>query len=107
VYEHNQVEVPPSFMALYCRHGRPFETRAFIEERFEACDDLAHQLGGFCSEVQAREDLPEGEVLRRCHAGLLSMPDARPGEAGWVVARTAELLEWEIPAWLLQQASAP
>ena len=97
MYEHNQVEVPPSFMALHCRNGRPLESRQFIESRFEACDDLAHQLASFCTEVHARENLSAQEVLMRCHAGLVSLPDTTAAEAGWVIGRTAELLEWALP----------
>lgn len=97
MYEHNQVEVPPAFMALYCRNGRPVESRRFIESRFEACDDLAHQLAAFCTDVKARENLSEQEVLTRCHAGLVSLPDTPAPEAAWVIGRTAELLEWTLP----------
>lgn len=87
-------------MALYCKNGRPFQAREFIESRYEACEDLAHQVSGFCSTTQFKDDLSEEEVLRRCHAGLMALPDAVPAEAAWVVCRAAELLDWAMPAFL-------
>jgi hypothetical protein len=98
MYEHNQIEVPAAFMALYCRHGRPVEARAVIEARYEACEDLAQGVAGFCKALQFKDDLPEAEVLQRCLAGLRATPETvSEAEAGWVVARAAELLEWQVP----------
>lgn len=98
MYEHNQIEVPPSFMALYCRNGRPFAERATIEGRYEQCEDLAHQVAAFCKELQFKSDLPEAQVLERCHTGLLATPETlNAPEAGWTVIRAAELLEWPLP----------
>lgn len=40
----------------------------------------------------------EGDVLERCHRGLVDEHSAFSAvEAGWVVLRLAELLEWR--AW--------
>ncbi len=100
MYEHNQIEVPPAFMALYCRNGRPFEARAVIETRYDICEDLAHGVAGWCKDLSFKDDLPEEAVLQRCHAGLLATPDTlSAAEAGWVVARAAELLQWPIPSF--------
>ena len=108
MYEHNQIEVPPSFMALYCRHGRPIADRATIEGRYEQCEDLAHQVATFCKDLQFKSDLPEAQVLERCHAGLLATPDTlNPGEAGWTVVRAAELLEWPLPEALAGVSPPP
>jgi hypothetical protein len=46
-------------------------------------------------------------VLVRCHQGLLT--EAAPvseAEAGWVVRRLAELLEWECPQGIGQAPEA-
>ena len=104
MYEHNQIEVPPSFMALYCRHGRPIEARGVIETRYDICEDLARGVAEWCKELSFKDDLPEETVLQRCHAGLLATPGTlSAAEAGWVVARAAELLAWPIPSFPVQE----
>ena len=42
----NQIEIPPSFMALYLDPGRhkPNAPRDVITGRYELCDDLATML---------------------------------------------------------------
>ncbi len=103
MYDHNQIEIPAAFMALYCRQGRPFETRQVIESRYEICDEMAVQVAAFCKDLQFKDELPESQVLRRCHAGLLASPDAVSElEAAWVMGRCAELLEWPLPEWAPQ-----
>jgi hypothetical protein len=105
MYEFNQIEVPPAFMAIYCRHGRPFESQATIETRYEACEDLAQQVGIFCQTLEFKEDIPQDQILLRCHAGLLASPDTvSESESFWVVARAAELLEWLLPDSLQGEA---
>ena len=107
MYEIRQLEIPPSFMALYTRHGRPSAPREVVEARYEACEDLAQGVAGFCSTQAAIDDGDRASILRRCHAGLLQTPQTlSAAEAGWVVGRTAELLEWQPPA-LPDPADAP
>ena len=99
MYEIRQLEVPALFMALYSRNGRAFESREFVETRFEACDDLARSVSEFCTTLAFKDDLDEETVLRRCHAGLLQTPESVSGkEAGWVTCWAAELLQWDQPA---------
>ena len=99
MYEIRQLEIPPSFMALYTRHGRPTAAREVVEGRYEACEDLAHGVAGFCNDQAASDDGERASILLRCHAGLLQTPQTLSvAEAGWVVGRTAELLEWRAPA---------
>ena len=99
MYEIRQLEVPASFIALYSRNERIFESREFVETRFEACDDLARSVSEFCMTLAFKDDLDEETVLQRCHAGLLQTPEAVWGkEAGWVTCRAAELLQWDQPA---------
>ncbi|MEO7150759.1 MAG: hypothetical protein ABIX46_03455 [Burkholderiaceae bacterium] len=98
MYEMRQLEIPPSFMALYTRHGRPSAAREVVEARYEACEDLAHGVAGFCSTQAADDDGGRSAILLRCHAGLLLTPQTlSAAEAGWVTGRTAELLEWDTP----------
>lgn len=99
MYEFRQLDIPASFMDLYTRHGRPVEPRPFVEHRFEACEDLASSVSGFCLSLAIKDELGSDEVLARCHAGLLLTPQTLSArEAAWVVRRTAELLEWDQPA---------
>ena len=76
MYEIRQLEIPASFMELYCRNGRVQESREFVETRFEACDDLARSVSEFCTTLALKDDLHQDTVLRRCHAGLLLTPDS-------------------------------
>ena len=99
MYEIRQLEVPESFMALYSRHGRAFESREFVETRFEACDDLARSVSEFCMTLAFKDDLDEATVLQRCHVGLLQSSESMsPDEARWITCRAAELLQWNQPA---------
>ncbi len=98
MYEIRQLEIPPSFMALYTRHGRPSAAREVVEARYEACEDLAHGVAGFCSTQAAGDEFGRAAILLRCHAGLLQTPQTlSAAESGWVVGRCAELLEWDLP----------
>lgn len=92
--EQYQITIPPSFMALYSRNGRPTESRALIEDRYDLCEDLAMQTCETCHTLQFRDDLSEREVLERCRTGLLTSGAVPPPEADWVIARVAELLGW-------------
>lgn len=92
-----QIQVPPSFVALYLMPGsaRPNAPRAQITERHEFCDDLAQML---TEPAQARLwdlGITESDVLQRMHKGLLAegSPVSEP-EARWVICRLAELLGW-------------
>ena len=45
--------------------------------------------------------IEQSDVLERMHAGLSSDESClSPAEAGWVVKRLAELLDWSWPSWL-------
>ncbi len=95
--EQNQITIPPSFMDLYCRNGRPIETRPTIEARYDLCEDLAIQTSDTCRTVQFNDDLPEADVLRRCFDGLCVTDVVTREEARWVTTRVAELLMWPMP----------
>ena len=97
--EQYQITIPPSFMAIYSRNGRPIETRQTIEARYDLCEDLAAQTAETCQVLQFRDDLSEAEILKGCHAGLQTAGAVSLQEADWVVSRTAELLGWPMPVW--------
>jgi hypothetical protein len=96
-----QIDIPPSFFALYtdARQQRLRVTIETVRSRYEACEDLATHLVEH-ARILAHVEVPsEDEVLHRIHAGLCS-PDAgvSADEARWVVLRLAELLGWQTPA---------
>lgn len=66
--------------------------------QYEVCEDMAHQLVGYC-----RRKLAEGKIttreaaLERCMEGLRKKKWFTPAQNAWVVRRTAVLLGWEMP----------
>ena len=106
MYDHNQTIVPDSFLAFYSAHGRPLLSRPALEARHELCEDIALQTAAF---LAAHGEDAEGSAraLKRCHEGLLAEPAAfSAAEAGWIVARVAELQEWPQPEWLAAARAA-
>lgn len=93
----SQFVVPPSFIALFVPPGRikPTESREFIAERYEWCEDLATMLMDTARQKLWDLGITEADVLQRVHQGLL---DGGIGldaaQAQWVIRRLAELLEW-------------
>jgi hypothetical protein len=100
MYDHNQLDVPGSFVALYLGPGglKPGTTRALVTARYELCEELAQHLHEYARAQHHDVGLGTDEVLRRCHQGLLAGPSGlNEAEATWVVRRLAELLEWVWP----------
>lgn len=101
--DESQIDVPPSFVALFVPPGRikPTASRAHIGERYELCEDLASM---FVDTAQAKLwelGITEADVLERIHAGLLAGAGGVNGaEAEWVTRRLAELLGWDAAASL-------
>lgn len=100
MYDHNQIEIPESFYALFLAGGSipPHVTREVIAARYDLCEDLASQLTGYASARHLDLGIDEKEILVRCHLALAG------GEAGvsspeavWIIRRLAELLEWRCP----------
>lgn len=99
----NQIEVPPSFIALFVEPGRikPNAPRAEIQQRYEFCEDLASMLTETAQSRLWELGITEGDVLERIHQGLLAGPvGVNAAEARWVTRRLAELLGWESPPQL-------
>ena len=97
MYDHNQIEIPESFVALYIEPGRhkPSGTRAAIGARYEFCEDLANHLYEYARAQHHDLGITEGDVLARVGLGL-AQPDSgvNAAEARWVVRRLAELEGW-------------
>ena len=100
--DENQIEIPPSFIALFVEPGRtkPNATRKTITERYEFCEALATMLVERAQTLQWQLSITEADVLEKLHAGLKG-PDAPvpPEEGEWIIKRLAELLEWDRPKW--------
>jgi hypothetical protein len=107
--DENQIEIPPSFVALYVPPGRikPTEPRAVIAERYEFCDDLAQLMMETASNMLHGLGITEMDVIERCHRGLLTPESGvSEAEAGWVVRRLAELQGWDDPGPMGAEPSA-
>lgn len=97
----NQIDVPPSFVALYTkpaghRLGEPIRV---VRARYELCEDMAQMLMEQAAAAQFKSGGSEREVLQKMQAGLSEEGSpVSPAEAQWVVVRIAELLGWESPA---------
>ncbi len=92
----SQLQVPPSFVALYTERQRLTVKREELLARFDLCEDLANHLVDFAKTVHYQLGVSEDEVLARCHRGLLAPPSqVSPGEARWIECRLAELLGWQ------------
>ena len=96
----NQIEVPPSFVALFTSPSgykltEPMQT---VRARYELCEDMAQMLMEQASIALFKSGGSESEVLQKMQAGLSAegSPVSAP-EAGWVVVRIAEILGWELP----------
>lgn len=96
----NQIEVPPSFMALYTARGghRLTEPIAHVRARYELCEDTAQTLAEAAAAAQFRSGGTPGEVLQGMqHALGDGSSSVQPPEAAWIVTRIAELLNWAPP----------
>jgi hypothetical protein len=97
----NQIEVPPSFVALFTGPGghRLVHPMSLVRARYELCEDLAQMLCEQASAAAFKSSASESEVLAGLQAALAAeggpLQDREPG---WVVTRVAELLGWESPA---------
>jgi hypothetical protein len=96
----NQIEIPPSFIALFVEPGRikPSASRAEIQQRYEFCEDLASMLTDTAQSRLWELGITEADVLERIGGGLLAGPaGVNAAEAQWVTRRLAELLGWSSP----------
>ena len=97
MYEEYQIEIPPSFMALFTDPGRqkPNASRDVVAGRYELCEDMATMLMETAKDKLLSLGIAEEDVLAQFLAGLTGVGAVvTEPEAGWVVRRLAELLEW-------------
>jgi len=98
--EGSQIVVPPSFVAVHTRQGRlrPDLFAAELVARHELCEDMANMLSEHASNQRWDTGATEWDVLQRVYRGLLdSSTGLSVSEAGWVLHRLAELLDWPQP----------
>ncbi len=93
----NQFEIPRSFIDLFIPPGavKPRETRSTIAARYELCEDMAQMLVDMAKATLFDLGVTESDVLERMSHGLrVEGSVVTPDEAGWVIRRLAELLDW-------------
>lgn len=106
--DESQIEVPPSFVALFVPPGRikPTASREHIHQRYELCEDLASMFVDTAQTKLWELGITQADVLSRIHAGLLAgAGGVQTNEAQWVICRLAELLGWDasgLPAFAVQ-----
>lgn len=106
----NQILIPPSFIALFIAPGRqrPSEPRDVIAARHELCEDMAQMLTEHPAIQHADLGARRADVLGRMHQGLLAEGAGfAAAEAGWVIGRLAELLDWPVPPDCLPAGALP
>ncbi len=95
--DQNQFDIPRSFIDLFVPPGaiKPREPRSVIAQRYELCEDMAQMLVDAARTTLFDLGVAESDVLERFHRGLLVEGSVvEPDEAGWVIRRLAELLDW-------------
>lgn len=93
----NQIEVPPSFTALFTSpSGRLTEPMRTVRERYELCEDMAQMLSEQASVAQFKTGGSERDVLAAMERGLADAGSLQPQECTWVVTRMAEVLGWSL-----------
>lgn len=95
--EYNQIEPPPSFVALFASPSghKLLEPMSTVRQRYELCEDLAQALTDQASVDLFKSGASEREVLEKMELALTA--DESPitaREAKWVVTRLAELSGW-------------
>ena len=97
----SQVQLPPSFIALFVPPGRlkPTASREHIGQRHELCEDMANLLTETAQTQLWQLGITEADVLERVHRGLGGgTAGLNEAEAAWVVHRLAEVLGWDDPS---------
>ena len=95
----SQIQPPDSFAALFRSRAGVLKTPiAEVVARYELCEDLACHLVEQAQTLYYSGNSSEEGVLLGFHAGLSDEGSVvSPAEAGWIVQRLAELLEWRAP----------
>lgn len=96
--EYNQIEPPPSFVALFASPTghKLLEPLSTVRLRYELCEDLAQALTEQACVDLFKSGGGEREVLAKMELVLAAEESPiTAAEAKWVVTRLAELLGWE------------
>jgi hypothetical protein len=96
----NQIEVPPSFTALFTSPSgyRLTEPMSHVRQRYELCEDMAQMLTEQAGTTLFKSGGSEEQVLAQMRLALSGEGSpVLPPEAEWVVRRLAELLNWPAP----------
>lgn len=95
----SQIQPPESFAELFRSHAGILKTPiAEIVARYELCEDLACHLVEQAQTLYHSGNSSEEGVLLGFHTALSADGGVvTPKEAGWVIQRLAELLEWKAP----------
>jgi hypothetical protein len=97
--DYNQIEPPPSFVALFASPTghKLLEPMSVVRQRYELCEDLAQALTEQAGVDQFKSGGSEREVLEKMELALTGEESPiAANEARWVVTRLAELLGWDI-----------
>ena len=99
MHDDNQILIPPSFIALHSdARQRLLLPVDELRARYELCEDLAQHLVEQAQQLYHGGARSEEGVLLGMHAGLAAEGSVVTAlEAGWIVQRLAELLEWRTP----------
>ena len=84
-------------MALFIDPGRqkPNASRDVVAGRYELCEDMATMLMETAKDKLLSLGIAEEDVLAQCLSALTGAGAVvTEPEAGWVVRRLAELLQW-------------
>ena len=96
--ETNQIEPPPSFVALFASPSgyKLLEPMSTVRQRYELCEDLAQALTEQASANLFKSGGSEREVLEKMELALTTEESPITArEAKWVVTRLAELSGWD------------
>ncbi len=96
--EQNQLEIPQAFVSLYVAPGqiKPSLRRPELHQRYEFCEDLCNLLSENARNVIFDLSIAETDVLHRFHQGLLAeQSGVTAAEAGWIIRRLCETLNWD------------
>ena len=99
--DENQILIPQSFMVLFLDPGRsrPNAPREVVAGRYELCEDMANLLTEHAQTTVFEQGVSESQVLLRCRQSLLVEGSVfSEPEAGWIICRLAELLNWPLTA---------
>ena len=91
------------------RYYSPGCTPPELWERWDYCEDLAHQFCQKCLDNKAgkRAHMTETAILEQYLERLLETGWGSDAEMRWLIRRTAELAHWPAPAAALEQGQPP